>query len=149
MAHTKKHKLLKQHKNKTIKRHDKNETVKFIQHTMNYLAVIKMYHWTTDSFAAHKATDAFYAQLQTFMDLFVETSLGHYHNKKSLHKAIKNVQVKYIKNNKQLHSYTQEYKKCLKDIRKQLPDASKSNMINVIDDILTEMDVLLYLLTLE
>jgi hypothetical protein len=153
MPHNKSKKQSNTNVKKTIKQHhhpkSKQQTVEFIQHTMNYLATIKMYHWTTDSFATHKATDALYAKLQTLMDLFVETSLGHYNNKKSLHNSIKKVEIKDIKTNKDLHSYTQKYKMSLRQIRKQLPDSSQSEMINVVDDILTELDVLLYLLTLE
>lgn len=141
---TKRH--LKNVNSKTRKNRNTN-TNSFIQNTMNYLSTIKMFHWTTDSFAAHKATDALYTKLQTFMDLFVETSLGHYHNKK--HLKLSSIKVKTIKNNSQLHKYTQSYKDHLKNIRKTLPDTSQSEMINVLDDILTELDVLLYLLTLE
>jgi len=136
-----------QKQEKKTRKQRKNTSNHFIQQTLNYLATIKMFHWTTESFAAHKATDALYTKLQTFMDLFVETSLGHYNNKKSL--KLSTIEVKKINNNSQLHKYTQIYKKHLKNIRKSLPDSSQSEMINVIDDILTELDVLLYLLTLK
>jgi hypothetical protein len=143
-------KTIKRKQNKTMKKQKNgNDTILFIKNTMNYLATIKMYHWTTDSYAAHKATDKFYSKLQDFMDSYVETSLGHHQNKKQLINKIHTIRVKNITSNSQLHTYTMEYKRELKNIRNKLPDNKKSEMINVLDDILTEIDVLLYLLTLE
>jgi len=143
--HTNKHN--KTHKNvKQSKKH--SQIIKFIQNTMNYLASIKMYHWTTDSFAAHKATDTLYTNLQTFMDSYVETSLGNNNNKSILKNKIKNVKLNNVHTNKSLHTYTNNYKKELQHIRKTLDEKQSSNLLNIIDEILAELDVLLYLLTL-
>jgi DNA-binding ferritin-like protein len=126
----------------------KTTTVEFIQKTMNFLATIKLYHWTTDLYPVHKSTDKIYEKLQELMDLYVETSLGHYNNKKLIENKIKCVKITNITNKKALHKYTQNYKASLKYIRNKLNDKLESEIINVIDDVLTELDVFLYLLTL-
>jgi DNA-binding ferritin-like protein len=130
------------------KKHTKNITVEFIQKTMDFLATIKMYHWTTDSYPTHKSTDKIYEKLQELMDLYVETSLGHYNNKKFIENKIKCIKITNITNKKTLYKYTQNYKASLKYIRNKLEDKKESEIINVIDDVLTELDVFLYLLTL-
>lgn len=152
MSHTKKSHHSKKH-NKTIKHNNKmignGKVLKFIQNTMNYLATIKMYHWTTDSFAAHKATDALYGNLQTFMDSYVETSLGNNDNKQILRNKISSIKVKHINSNSALHKYTNQYKNELNQLRRSLSDKKQSNLLNILDEILAELDVLLYLLTLQ
>lgn len=126
---------------------NKQTTIQFIKTTMEFLTSIKMYHWTTKSYPAHKTTDKLYAKLQDLMDTFVETSLGHYEHKQMLQHKIKTINVTPIINNKSLEKYTNHYKKELKNIRNKISDKSASEIINVIDDILTELDVFLYLLT--
>jgi hypothetical protein len=141
------HKTMRKTMRKSHKKMD--DTSLFIEQTMNYLATIKIYHWTTDSYATHKATDALYKKLQTLMDTFVEASLGHFDNKKHIKKSVSKFHISNLNNIQELKAYTLRYKQTLKNIREKLPDNNESELINVLDDILTELDVLLYLLTLE
>ena len=39
---------------------------------------LKLYHWNTQSFARHKATDALHGSFASFMDQFVETMSATY-----------------------------------------------------------------------
>jgi hypothetical protein len=39
---------------------------------------IQIYHWLTDSYAHHMATDKLYKSLQSSIDRFVETYIGRY-----------------------------------------------------------------------
>ena len=125
-----------------------NTTDYFVQKTMDYLATIKIFHWTTDSYSTHKATDSLHQKLQELMDTFVETSLGHFNNKKSLVGKINNIKVNKITTDKELHNYTLEYKEHLRNIRNSLSDVNESEIITVVDAILTELDILLYLISL-
>ena len=148
-----KSKVITQHK-KTHKSgnsiHKKYNPNKFIQHTMDYLASIKMYHWTTKSYQAHKSTDKLHGKLQALMDSYVETSLGHdICNKKTLKTAIKNIRVKTLHNNRDLHKHTRAYKGHMKSVRDELEKNNADEIISIIDEIIAELDVLSYLNTLE
>lgn len=137
----------KNNKKKNIKNNHSN-IILFINHTMNYLTTLKIFHWTTDSYSAHKVSDKFYSKIHDLMDVYVETYLGHHNYKKKLQNKIKNITIKNITNNKDLISYTHDYKKKIKKIRTIMNDKKESELINVLDDILTKLDILLYLLTL-
>lgn len=43
---------------------------------MEMLNTVKVYHWSTRSYAEHKATDELYAKLNEHVDEFVEVMLG-------------------------------------------------------------------------
>ena len=43
---------------------------------LQMLNTVKLYHWKTNSYAQHKATDELYANLNTNIDTFVEIMLG-------------------------------------------------------------------------
>ncbi|ADX06518.1 hypothetical protein 162310486 [Organic Lake phycodnavirus] len=43
---------------------------------LEMMMCIKMYHWKTNSYSSHKATDHLYASLNEHMDKFVEIWLG-------------------------------------------------------------------------
>jgi len=43
---------------------------------LEFLNVVKMYHWNTRSYAEHKATDELYGDLGKNIDHFVEIMLG-------------------------------------------------------------------------
>lgn len=145
-THRKTHKVERNNK----KRSSKYSPNKFIQHTMDYLASIKLYHWTTKSYQAHKSTDKLHSKLQDLMDSYVETSLGHdICNKKTLRTSIKKVHIKQLNNNRDLHKYTRVYKQHMKNIRQELERKNADEIITIIDEIIGELDVLSYLNTLE
>ena len=74
-----------------------------LENTLNkmleMLMLIKIYHWKTNSYASHKATDELYERLNQNMDKFVEIWLGK--NGKKL-KASMNISIKYLSNNTKL-----------------------------------------------
>ena len=43
---------------------------------LEFLNLVKMYHWNTHSYAEHKATDELYTELGKNIDRFVEIMLG-------------------------------------------------------------------------
>ena len=66
--------------NKTVKRpptslirnYGSRVTVEFLE----MLLLIKLYHWKTQSYATHKATDELYGTLNENMDKFIEILMG-------------------------------------------------------------------------
>ena len=61
--------------NKTRKCRFSNKT-DIVKMLMEMLNMIKLYHWKTDSYAAHQATDELYEKLDAHIDKFVEVYLG-------------------------------------------------------------------------
>lgn len=45
---------------------------------LSMLAQLKLYHWTTQSYARHKLTDSLHDALTEAVDRFVETAMGRY-----------------------------------------------------------------------
>ena len=147
MRTKRKSKVKRNSKKKVIQKSKPSQIVQFIQHTMDFLATIKMFHWTTEFFSIHKATDELYGKLQTFMDHYVEASIGHYNE--SLKNKVKSIQITNLQTTEKLNNYTIRYKNTLRKIRDNLTEEKESELINILDDMLTELDVLLYLLKLK
>lgn len=51
---------------------------KIVQHLLTLVNQIKMFHWQTNSFAAHKALGNAYDDLNDLVDDFVEILIGKY-----------------------------------------------------------------------
>ena len=104
---------------------------------------IKLYHWQTKSFADHKATDDLTAALDTSIDSFVEVFMGKYGRPK-VTKAIK------------LHNFSANMAR--EFVSKQtvylmnvLPRKLKkgdTDLMNIRDEILAELNKVRYLFTL-
>lgn len=110
--------------------------------------MVKLYHWNTKSYATHKATDEFYGKLSDNIDKFIEVLLGKLNNRIDL------------SNQKTINLYCvddAQFKKKLHDFKvflHQLTDKDMGllmgeDLLNIRDEILADLDQLLYLLTLK
>lgn len=52
-----------------------------IQKFLQFAVFIKLYHWSTQSYSRHKASDELYENIQTGMDKFIEVYIGIYGRK--------------------------------------------------------------------
>jgi hypothetical protein len=104
---------------------------------------VKLYHWQTKSFAEHKATDDLVATLDTNIDKFVETYMGRYGRpfvRRTL--PVKNLTVTGIKN---FITRSTDW------LSKKLPRMVKntdSDLLNIRDEILSDLNQVKYLFTL-
>jgi hypothetical protein len=104
---------------------------------------VKLYHWQTKSFAEHKATDELVATLDTNIDKFVETYMGRYGRpfvRRTL--PVKNLTVTGIKN---FITRSTDW------LSKKLPRMVKntdSDLLNIRDEILSDLNQVKYLFTL-
>lgn len=104
---------------------------------------VKVYHWQTHSFARHKATDDLTATLDTLIDQFVEVYMGKYGRPK-------------VSGNIKLHNFSENAAKSFVAkqttyLTKVLPSKLKStdtDLLNIRDEILGEVNKVLYLFTL-
>ena len=108
---------------------------------------IKLYHWQTKSYARHKATDSVIDALDTNIDKYVEVYMGKYGRPKLTSRTntikIGNLRetsiVKFIKSCIHVLQY---------DLAKGLKPAD-TVLMNIRDEMLGELDQLLYLFTLK
>jgi len=105
---------------------------------LEMMMCIKMYHWKTNSYSSHKATDHLYASLNEHMDKFVEIWLGK--NKKKLN-AQMTISTHYVSNSKKLSNKVNVFIKHLEGLELD------SDLLTIRDDIVGELNLILYLLT--
>ena len=105
---------------------------------------IKVYHWQTKSFARHKATDDLTAKLDELVDTFVETYMGKYGRPKvsgSIH--ISNFTESGAR------SFVAQKRKYLEvDLPKKIK-STDTDLLNIRDEILGELNKVLYLFSLQ
>lgn len=110
--------------------------------------MVKLYHWNTKSYATHKATDEFYGKLSDNIDKFIEVLLGKLENRIDLknHKTIN----LFCVNDEQFKKKLHEFKAFLHELTdKDMGLLMGEDLLNIRDEILADLDQLLYLLTLK
>ena len=122
----------------------KEITVTFLE----MLLMVKLFHWKTYSYATHKATDQLYDSLNDNMDKFIEVLLGKTGSRIDL---MNNKTISLIDLNSQesLKSKIMSLKNYLVglDNNKALSTMSNSDLFNIRDEILGDLNQFLYLLT--
>lgn len=107
---------------------------------------IKLYHWQTKVYSRHKATDDVLGALDGHIDKYVEVYMGKYgrpkltarNNTFKLQNLSEGTIVKFIK-------------QCILYLKKSLPkglNEEDTDLLNIRDEILGELDQLMYLFTL-
>ena len=118
--------------------------LKFIQ----ILNIIKIYHWKTLSYPQHKATDELYESFNGRMDEFVETMIGKTGKRFNL-SSTKSIP---------FYDYTNvtKFKQCIEIFKTYLVNMSNapyfknpenSDLLNIRDEILGDLNKFTYLLT--
>lgn len=104
---------------------------------------IKLNHWNTTSYARHKATDQLLDKLGDNIDKFVEVFIGRYQIKP----MVDNVKIDpdFI-NDMGLEKLLLQARKYLEDLSKNIPD---SELLNIRDEMLSDINQTLYLLNLK
>ena len=128
----------------TIKNFNREITIKFLE----MLLAIKLYHWKTNSYATHKATDELYTKLNENMDSFIEILLGKTGTRIDLLNQ-KNIKLLDMRSQEEFKKYVVAFKEYLisLDDNKSMKLMKNSDLYNIRDTILGDMNQLLYLLT--
>ena len=114
---------------------------------MELLTMIKLYHWRTQSYAQHKATDELYAKLNENIDKFVEVLLG---KSGARIKMLENKMNMYdLETTGELREHLFEYRQFLVDMNRTFHEKKDSDLLSVRDDILSDINQFLYLLTFD
>jgi hypothetical protein len=131
-------------KSKGYKYNIENIVTMFLQ----MLNTVKLYHWKTISYPEHKATDELYANLNSNIDTFVETMLGKTGGRVNLVKQ-KTLPLLAIENINEFKKEITQYKNFLINMSKdsELNTSSNSDLMNIKDEILGNLNQFTYLLT--
>jgi DNA-binding ferritin-like protein len=120
--------------------------IKFI----TLLNTVKLYHWKTHSYAVHKATDELYEKLNEHIDSFIEVLLGKTGDRVNLIRT-KSISLKDFTSLEQLKREIMNYKSYLVslDNNSALKSMSNSDLYNIRDEILGDLNQFMYLLTFD
>lgn len=107
---------------------------------------IKLYHWQTKVYSRHKATDAVIDALDTSIDTYVEVYMGKYGRMK-MNSTTASVSVKNLSES----SVINFIKRCIAYLTSELVRKLKdtdTDLVNIRDEMLAELNQLLYLFSL-
>jgi len=114
---------------------------------LEVLNMVKLYHWKTRSYAQHKATDELYANLNKHIDQFVEVLIGKDERRiKMLEKRIDLIDPSNTRNFKER---IYEYREFLLDINMYFNEKRDTDLLNIRDEILADINQFLYLMTFD
>jgi len=122
----------------------KEITVKFFE----ILLMIKLFHWKTHSYATHKATDELYTKFNGNMDTFIEVLLGKTGSRIEL-MNVKSIPLVDLNDTNQFAQKIITFKDYLVELTNNpaLSSMSNTDLLNIRDEILGDMNQFLYLLT--
>ena len=123
-----------------------NNNMKYIKNLLTILNQLKVYHWQTTSYAQHKALGKAYDNLSELIDQFIEVYMGKYGR---IEAASGSTTIDLF-NTDQLpvDGFVNNAVDYL--ITLEIPDKnSDTDLMNIRDEMLAELNRLKYLLTLE
>ena len=129
---------------KSMASFEKDITVRFLE----ILIMVKLYHWKTSSYATHKATDELYTNLNANIDKFIEVLLGKAGNRINL-MSKKNISLIDLNSPERLRSEINSFKNYLVSLTNSpaMKLMSNTDLLNIRDEILGNLNQFLYLLT--
>jgi DNA-binding ferritin-like protein len=115
---------------------------------LEMLLMIKLYHWKTYSYATHKATDELYGKLNENMDHFIEVILGKSGQRMDLTKQ-KSIPLIDLSSPEALKKEIYSFKVYLVSLNdnKAMKLMSNTDLLNIRDEILGDLNQFLYLLS--
>lgn len=115
----------------------------FVKVMFNLQLINKLYHWNTTSYARHKATDQFDDSISPLIDRFVEVYSGRYNIKPQVSDIILNNKFVTDDGIVDLLRAIKGY------LEREVPKfANNSELLNIRDEILAEINKMNYLLRL-
>ena len=113
---------------------------------LEMLNTTKLYHWKTHSYAEHKSTDDLYSSLNGHIDEFVETMLGIRNGSRANLSGKHSLHLHDVTNVSAFKSLIEQYKMFL--VKMGSSDLGQhTDLMNIRDSILGDLDKLNYLLT--
>ncbi len=115
---------------------------------LEMLLMVKLFHWKTTSYATHKATDELYTKLNANIDGFIEILLGKTGSRIDL-MSKNNIRLVDLSSQESLKREIEGFKSYLVNLNnnKAMQKMSNTDLSNIRDTILGDMNQFLYLLT--
>lgn len=136
-------------KMKTRKNISQASEQKIVETFLEMLITVKLYHWKTHSYAQHKATDKLYSDLNGNIDTFVETMLGKNGSRVNLTR-VKSIPLIDYSSFTRFKEKIDQYKQFLIKMDGSIVNISNnSDLLNIRDEILGNLNQFSYLLTFE
>jgi hypothetical protein len=104
-------------------------------------------HWQTKGYARHKAFGKTYDTLDGLIDQYVEISMGKF-GRFSIDESSRNIEI-YNLLDIEIVKFLQKIKEFLIGLSSELSPESDTDLLNLRDEMLGEINRLAYLLTLE
>lgn len=115
-----------------------------VDHLISYQQQFRILHWQTKSYARHKAYGKFYNSFGDLIDEFIETHMGKYGRIKTSGQIemsnMSDIQIK---------DYMEELEHFLISLTENYDQTRDSDLLNIRDEMLGEVNKLKYLLTLD
>ena len=108
---------------------------------------VKLYHWNTMSYPRHKATDQFVENVDKLTDSFVEVYIGRYGRDPLMNKEMTLKLPAF--NEKSIVTFLEESRVWLEKEIPKLIKPKDTDLFNIRDEILAEINQALYLFTLK
>jgi DNA-binding ferritin-like protein len=106
---------------------------------------VKLYHWETKNFARHKATDELVDKLDDNIDKFVEVYVGKY-GRPSLNSRTSRIMIRNF-NDREAPILLKQAIDWLTSKLPTLLNAKDTDLLNIRDEILADLNKTLYLFT--
>ena len=136
-------------KKKTRKNISQTSEAKIVETFLEMLNTVKLYHWKTHSYAQHKATDDLYSKLNENIDSFVETMLGKNESRVNL-THVNSIPLNDYSSLTPFKQKIDQYKQFLVQMDGSIVNISNnSDLFNIRDELLGNLDQFSYLLTFE
>ena len=112
---------------------------------LEMLNMVKLYHWKTQSYAEHKATDELYASLNQNVDRFIEVLLGK--DSKRIKMMEKKIDLIDPENVIEFKTRIYEYREFLTDMNLHFSEKTDMDLLAIRDELLADINQFLYLMT--
>ena len=132
----------------SLSKSDQNFEGKVVCMFLQMLNTVKLYHWKTKRYSAHAATDELYQRLGKTIDKFVEVLLGKYGNRVNLVK-MRSIPLNDMSSPEEFKREIEKYKTFLVGLESQptMKKMSNTDLFNIRDEILGDLNQFLYLYT--
>jgi len=114
---------------------------------MELLNLVKLYHWKTKVYSQHKATDELHEKVSENVDKFIEVLLGKDESRIQL--IGKKIQLIDSLNQSEFKENLFKYREFLIDLDDILDEHKDSDLMNIRDEMLANINQFLYLMTFD
>lgn len=120
----------------------------FVTQLLEFLILVKLYHWRTSSFAQHKATDELYSSLNENIDKLVETLLGKTSGMRITVPPVFHLTAHNHSHKSHFIAEVEKFRAYLVGLENHAITRDRTDLLSIRDDILADVNKLLYLLSL-